>query len=442
MRNTAGIAAALALLLQTAPSGAFAQGDEPKAQAPAPNPFPDCIVLTNGMIVECKVLSTTDAAVVAHVRVAGIEADVTYPRSSIQEVSLNVSPTIPGDRKGPAAPAPREQSKDPEPAQKPKAAPAEPTDRQKVLGAVSGDYAGGPSTAMTVRIKRLQALMNSQDPQVLAVAKLALGIDSLYTLINKQADFSAEGRMLTAQAIAFALTSDDDDSLFDMLRQATDAINMKGGAVDMALNRIREIMDSGDNIQRTQNALRRAVKRMVLEPGEPALNAGDLSITFSPVGKAGEQFRTSSEGYLTLSNRSGRTLPAVTCIVDVHTSNAKVDAAIAEEKRRWAVPSLVTVGVGVDPALQKRNLENALRYYERLRLGYGMMVYVPALRPGANVKFDFATLGDIDHVVDAVDVLVVSEGVGKHTASLDVDSMRKEIERVVRAQMERTQRRR
>lgn len=332
-----------------------------------------------------------------------------------------------------------EHAKDQESVSKEESAASAPTERQKLLTAISGEYVGGRSApSFRVRIKRLQELMVSEDPQIQEVTKLALGLNTLYALINKQADLSAEGRLFMAQILGYALTSDGGPT--DSLREAANVVNAKGGAIDLGIERVRGIMDRGDEIQKAQNSLRNAVKRMVRGPALPSFDPQeDFSIAFKP-GKPGEQLRPSSQGYLSLTNRTGKPLQAVTCVVDVRTNDRKVDAAIAAEKQRWLIPSAISEGLGVDPELQKRNLENVLRYYERLRLGYGMMIHVPTIRPGATVKFEFASLGDIDHVVDAVEVLIVSEGVGACTTTVDVESMRKETERVVRAQMNKGKR--
>lgn len=79
------------------PPGAAAQTgarEQAATQSPAQNPFPDRLVLSNGTTVECRVVSETQASVVARIRVGGIEAEVTYQRSSIRAIHRNVEPLV------------------------------------------------------------------------------------------------------------------------------------------------------------------------------------------------------------------------------------------------------------------------------------------------------------------------------------------------------------
>ncbi len=313
--------------------------------------------------------------------------------------------------------------------------PEGPTERERLLRILSGAHTGGPNkVALSPLIRKLKPFLASSDEAVRQLASQGVELGVLGLLIEQQSDFRGATRALLIEGVRLAVEHPPEEGTLVTMKEAAAAAAEPGSAFDMLVSQMREMLRTGDEIQKCFNRMRKSVRSLVDLEGLEALGAKDLAFKVTPVADR-NGITTSSDMQLTVQNNSGRTLHSMTVIVDVVMDDRLVDAAIRAERARWAqadpyVPEELR-------ELQAENLANALSYYERLRLGYGTMVHVPALVAGSSVKLPFASAGDIDHVVDSVRLLVVVDDERRHRDSLDVPAMRKAIEEAVKRQQAR-----
>lgn len=315
---------------------------------------------------------------------------------------------------------------------------AGPTEQERLLRILSGAHSGGrDKLALSPLIRKLKPFLAASDAQVRRLATQGVELGVLGLLVEQQADFRDAMRALLVEGIRLAVEHPPEEGALDMMKEAAAAVGQPGGAFDTIVGRMREILRTGDEIQKCFHRMRSTVRAMV--DGEDLVAMAPRTLALAATAVPGPNgIQVTSDVQLTVTNTSSRTLPSVTVIVDVAMDQRKIDAAIRAEKARWAeadpfVPDEMK-------ALQADNLANALRYYERLRLGYGTMVHVPVLAAGSAVRLPFASAGDVDQVVEAVQVLVVTGAKNRHSESLDVAALRKAIENAVKRQPPRRRR--
>ncbi len=188
--------------------------------------------------------------------------------------------------------------------------PAPPTERQRLLRAISGAYAGGPSKRpLSPLVRTLKPFTESEDASVRKLAGQGIQLGALGMLIERQSDFRGEARQLLVEAATLAITHSGEDGVLGMLPDAAKTVGQPGGAFDQAIARMRSILQTGDEIQRCFNRMRRTVRDMVDSQQLPTLEESAFTFQMTPVRGAGG-LRMMSDVQLTVVNRSGRKLPA------------------------------------------------------------------------------------------------------------------------------------
>ena len=303
-------------------------------------------------------------------------------------------------------------------------APSAPTERQRLLRVLSGPQVGGPKQPkLSSLIRSLKPFARSNDQVVRELARQGIHMGALGLALETNSRFDAEARALLQEAVVSAGSPTSDP---------VEAFTEPGGAFEQAIAHMRSLLEGQDEIRRIANAMRQRARAMADDPKLPDLGDRELVLQVKPVpGRGG--LEPSSDVHLTIVNKSGRKLPAVTIVVDVAMDARKIDRQIAIERQRWDPANTIAETMGFGD-LQQANMQNALMHYESLRLGYGTVIFLPSLGAGGSLKLSLASAGDLYYVVDTAKVLVVSEGECRYERSLDLVAVRGVMDQIIAKQ--------
>lgn len=331
----------------------------------------------------------------------------------------------------PPAPKPVAPIKEPAPPQVPKVS----RERVLLLTELSDSFKiGARAVERQPNIKNLEPLLNSRDPNISKMAKVAHSMFFLFDIAVRQANIAPEIRRMQGEIFGLArseiLTAHPDAA--DSLQNAVNAFASSDSAFPRALAKLRESLTTGTHIHRLQNAYRDEMKRYLAAttPADP-IEPRRIGVR---LGSPGGNITPASPGQVVLTNFGPQDLTGVSMVLDVHPDLRRLGKLAAEKEAHIRLSGAVQGGLGVDEGAINDQLLIHRRRTEIQEMDKGTFVHIGDWPAGAEVSIYADPLGDIENFADRIDVHVFSDQGRPPVQTLNGDQMRKLIEKVVSAQ--------